>query len=254
LGFDKPVEPKSLQQAGVFNIKGFAISNVTFNTDARALQREVIIETNEKIVSGTKLKLHVNGVADRNFPPNYATRQEYTVVAKPGESQKGQFIDKWAILGPFPSARDKTLKEFASIINPVKLNAFSTVRPEAEWRTVESQIVDFGRLFGEISDQMAIAVTYVYSEKSRKARLRLDTNDHNRAWLNGKLINDGITGTTSMRGFHDFADEIDIKLKAGWNHCVVLVDNHLTAWLMSGQIVDENGVAIRDLTWQIRAP
>ena len=84
--------------------------------------------------------------------------------------------------------------------------------------------------------------------------LRLDSNDHNRAWLNGRLIHDGITNAKGSRGFHDYSDEVPVALRSGWNRLLVQVENQKGTWMMVGQITDEAGRPIRELTWQLERP
>ncbi len=118
-----------------------------------------------------------------------------------------------------------------------------------KWRTVPGEALDLGRIFNEDPDQMCYASVCVHSDRDREAFLRTDTNDHNRAWLNGRLVHDGVSGAASSRGFDDYADDIRVRLRKGWNRLLLQVCNRQTTWMMSAQLTDETGEPIRDLTF-----
>ena len=48
--------------------------------------------------------------------------------------------------------------------------------------------MDLNEVLGDSESAFAYAATYVFSDCRRNAVLRLDSNDHNRAWLNDRLV------------------------------------------------------------------
>lgn len=268
VAFDEPIDASSVK-AEAFRVEmprpaGAAsgileatVGSATLNADARGKQREVVltIDPAKPLVPGLEYWLYVKGVKDRSPAGNAMAANRYShFTAKPGVMQRGEFIERWAIVGPFD--RDLNAHPFdAATVRPtpgdeVKLPAGEPLK----WREVAQQVVDLGRLFSEKGQQMCYANVYVFSDRQRDAVLRIDTNDHSRIWLNGRLAHDGMTAAAGTRGFHDYADEVDLTLSAGWNRVLVQVDNWVGAWLMSAQITDRQGRALRDLTFQVKAP
>jgi hypothetical protein len=276
VAFDEPVEESGASRAENFRIDGLAVTAAAFNPDGRALRREVILTTAPPEV-GRRYTLHVSGVRDRSPAANTANDAQFVFLAKPGFMQRcdkvvrwhvddyamtfpnpsptggRDYICRWNIVGPLPLDRG------AHPFDPAKLaptpgEEVRSGAAAAKWRVVESEAVDLGGLFGEKGNEMAYAATYVFSDGARRAVLRLDSNDHNRAWLNARLVHDGITGATGSRGFHNYSDEVPIKLQSGWNRLLVQIENQKGTWMMVGQITDQAGAPIRDLTWQLERP
>lgn len=249
VAFDEPIEAESASRSENFRIEDIPIRAAAFNTDIRGWQREVVLTTGAPLGRDKAYVLHVSGVRDRSPRGNSATDQVVQFLAAPGSMLRGAFIDRWLVLGPFP--RDPLQHPFAvSEARP----ATSTRVGTCEWTAVSTAVLDFGRRFGEDGNAMVYAAVWSFSAKPRKAQLWLDTNDHNRCWVNGQMVHDGITKATSSRGFHDYRDEIPVELKKGWNLLIVQVENRSGAWLMTAQLVDEQGVPLRDITWQADAP
>jgi hypothetical protein len=248
VAFDEPVEAAGASAAGNFRIEGLAVKAAAFNPDARGLQREAILTTDPP-VPGRSYVLRVTGVRDRSPAANAAAGGPVEFVAKPGAMQRGDFIERWAVLGPFPR---EVRKHPAA---PETLRAAAGGRVDGvEWAEAKGAVVDFGERYGEKPELMVYAAAWAFSDQPREALLRLDTNDHNRAWLNGRLVHDGISQAAASRGFHDYADRIPVALQKGWNRLLVQVENRAGAWLLASQVTDSRDVPLRDLTWQIWDP
>ncbi len=243
--FDEPLDAASVAAPGAFKIDGLAVKSAALNPDGRARCREAVLAV-DGVVRGKTYALRVAGVRDRFG--NAAADEPFEFLAKPGEFLRGDFIDRWAIVGPFP--RDVRNHPFdPATVRPTPGAAVKTAAGEVKWQPVRGAVLNFDGIYGEDGNTMAYAGVWVFSERPRKAVLRLDSNDHSRAWANGRLVFDGLTGAEGSRGFHDYRDEVPVELAAGWNRLLVQVDNLTGTWAMVGQLVDERGRAIRDLTW-----
>lgn len=257
--FDEPLDPASvraarwtLQTAAGMEVK---IEAAAPNPDGRAGGREAILTLAAKdAVPGLRYTLGVVGLKDRSSAGNATTTAAYSFLAKPGTMQNGEFIGCWALAGPFLHDKKRHPFEPARLLpSPGDAIATPAGLPLA-WREVNRQALDLGAIFDEQPERMCYAHTYVFSDRPRAAMLRLDSNDHNRCWVNGRLVLDGISGAAISRGFHDYADERAIQLRQGWNRLLIQVENRLTTWMLSAQITDTEGVALRDLTFQAAAP
>jgi hypothetical protein len=253
--FDEPLDAASVAAAGAFKIEGLAVKSAALNPDGRARCREAVL-TVDGLARGKRYTLQAAGVKDRFG--NATAGEPFEFLAKPGNFLRGDFIDRWAIAGPF--ARDLKTHPFdPATVRPTPGAAAKAGDAEVKWEAAKGSVLDFGELYNEKGNTMAYAGVWVHSDGPRRAVLRLDTNDHNRAWVNGKLVFDGLTEAKGSRGFHDYADEIPVELAAGWNRLLVQVDNLTGTWVMSGQLVElTNAIrldrVIRDLAWQAEEP
>jgi hypothetical protein len=96
------------------------------------------------------------------------------------------------------------------------------------------------------------AHTYVFSDRDRDALLRVDSNDGNRAWLNGELVSSD--QVVAGRGLHDRTNETPVRLKAGWNRLLLQVENRFGRWAAVAQLTAPNRQPLRDLTCQLANP
>ncbi|MCG3178486.1 MAG: hypothetical protein BIFFINMI_00814 [Phycisphaerae bacterium] len=258
--FDEPVAPGSIK-AGGFRLftteEGPAplepaaplqVKDAALNADGRGQQREVVLTLAEPLKRDRQYILQVSGIADRSPAANAVTTARYAFLAQPGTMVRTDYVDHWITAGPFP--RDLKNHPFdPATVQPADGDAIKTAAGEVKWSALNAQAVDLGRRLGEDGNQLAYAMTYFYSDRARDAVLRLDTNDHNRAWLNGRLVHDGISGATASRGFHDSVDVVPVHLAAGANRLLLEVENRLTTWMMVAQITDAAGQPLGDLTW-----
>ncbi len=252
VAFDEPIDAASVKTAA-FAIEGLVVQSAALNGDARGLGREAVLTMAQPPVREKAYVLRVTGVKDRSPAANATTGDSVPFIAKPGRMQRGDFIDRWAVLGAFDRDVDK---------HPIDVK---TVRPSpgdagpngsgTQWAAADRPVLDLDGMFDGKNEAMIYANTYVYSDRPRTVVLRIDTNDHNRVWVNGKLVHDDITGATGSRGFHDSTDQVEIRLELGWNQLLVQVDNWQTTWAMSAQIADRpDGEPVGGLTWQTDDP
>ncbi|MFO7900002.1 MAG: hypothetical protein R6V58_13195, partial [Planctomycetota bacterium] len=137
---------------------------------------------------------------------------------------------------------------------PLPGDEVETAAGPLAWKAAEGGVIQLSERLGKKANSMVYAATYVFSDRRRDGVLRLDSNDHNRAWWNGRLVNDGVTSATGWRGFHAYTDEVEITIRRGWNRLLMQVTNRESWWMMVAQITDEAGQPIRDLTWQLERP
>ncbi|MCX7592077.1 MAG: Ig-like domain-containing protein, partial [Kiritimatiellae bacterium] len=249
VAFDEPVDTESASQAANFRIEEVELKAAAFNTDNRGWQRETLLTTVTPLVRGKTYVMRINGICDRSPRRNTVKDAVVKFVAKPGSMLRGNFIDRWLVLGPFP--RDTKNHPFdVATTRPTEGSKVGS----REWITVKGAVLDFGARYGENGDQMVYVAVWSFSDRPREARLWIDSNDHNRVWWNGQAVHDGISQATASRGFHDYRDEIGIVLREGWNLLLIQIENRSGAWLMTAQLVDEKGEALRDLTWDVALP
>jgi hypothetical protein len=228
---------------------------------------------------GREYTLVVDGVRDRSPAGNAAKRVAFKFLAKPGLIQRRDRVTRWATDGPptqtyasrcpvghrdyiarwnvlavLPRKTDKHPFDPAGLWPSPGEEVKVAGGAAAKWREIKGEAVDLGGWFGRKAQSLVYAATYVFSDRAREAVLRLDTNDHNRAWVNGELVNDGITAATTGRGSHNYSDEVPVKLRRGWNRLLVQVENRQGYWFLCGQITDGYGQPMHELTWQLDKP
>lgn len=251
VAFDEPISPSSVSNA-VFRGDGFAVKSVAFNTDARSLQREAVLTVDPP----TPLRhcvLHVSGVRDRSPAANAAEDEAIEFVAKPAVRLRGDFITRWCIIGPLPAARASAL------VGPGTARPSPGDRVESggeawQWKEADGPVVDLRAAYGDRTNVIACAGLYLFSDRPQEAVVHLDSNDHNRLWLNGRLLHDGIAAATAPRGFHDYTDKIPVALREGWNRVLVQVENRAGSWMLVGRLTDPGGQPLGDVTWQLDDP
>jgi hypothetical protein len=280
VAFDEPINAADGAVAANFRIDGLTVTKAEFNPDARAKCRQVILTTAAPPVVGREYTLGFGGIRDRSPAANVG-RGEFTFLAKPGRMQRcdsiytwdnpnsserhypnpdrtgsRDYICNWVLLGPLP--RDPLNHPFDP--TGVMPSPGDPAGNNLQWTAIEGEVVDLGVRLTNKPGWMAYLATYVFSDRRRPAVLRLDSNDHNRAWFNGRLVNDGITpaagktGPEGERRLHVWTDEVPITLMRGWNRLLLQVANRTAYWLAVGQITDPAGRPIPDLTWQLARP
>jgi hypothetical protein len=282
LVFDEPVEPESASRAENYTIEGLAVKSAAWDEDPRTLGREVRLVTGP-LERGRKYVVRVKGVKDRSERGNAADGRDFSFVAKPGTSARGEFIEKWLTVGPFPHSW-KTAYVDVKRVRPSDGQAVE-VRPAAElealmkdalgeerwarerhaekfaerfgggrkWKAAKSRggaILPLSREYGELVFATAYAHVYVYSPVSRSALLRLDATDAHRAWVNGRQVSFDDRMKTG-RGLHDYTNGAKLRLSAGWNRLLVQQSNRFGRWQLAAQLTDPEGRPLGDLTWSV---
>ena len=232
--------------------------------------------------------LKITGVKDLSNNRNATKGEPVRYLCKPGKSQRSDFIERWAVLGQFPSnlkveyikprkshpspgdevespSSDELKKALKAIISEEDWvegkwdaeadNHFLGVK---RWQAVTCDaacVLNVAKRHGQTPRASVYAHTYVFSEKEQDVIVRLDTNDGQRAWLNGKVIStDDVNVRSKGRGIHDYTNEVPGKLKRGWNQLLVRVQNRFGHWMMVAQITDRERQPIRELTYQLENP
>ena len=86
---------------------------------------------------------------------------------------------------------------------------------------------------------VAYALTHVYSERERVARMLVGSDDGIKVWVNGSLV----WGKLAVRGLDPDADRFPVRLRAGWNEILCKVEQGEGKW----------GVRLR-VTWPDGCP
>jgi len=246
VAFDEPVDPAGAAEAGNYRIKGVAVKSAEVVADNRAQQREVILETDAQ-TRGKTYALTVRGVKDRSLNANPADGAPFSYVCKPGAFERSPFVARWAVKGPFERDWTKT---------PVDPKAVHPSPGADGWKeaTCGGGVLDLGRAVGKLNNKAACANTYVYSDRPRKVIVRIDSNDDNRTWLNGEVINADLLKPGDGRGLHNYVNEVPATLRKGWNQLTVQVGNFIGYWQLAVQITDTDKHPVPDLTWQVENP
>lgn len=278
VAFDEPVAPAGGSTDGLkFKVDGLDVKRVEFNPDARAKGRQVILTTDRPEI-GRQYTLHVDGVTDCSPAANAARRETFTFTALPGtvqhcpriyqwdnpnsselnyenpdRSDSRDYICNWLLLGPVPGGREGPPFDPATAM-PSPGETVRTDSATFTWTRHEGEALNLGARMGKKRDHSAFAATYVYSQEPRDVLLCLDSNDNNRAWLNGRIVHDGIGSGAKARVFHDYTDVVPVRLSRGWNRLLVQAHNEGGWWMMVARIVDSRHRPIPTLTWQLDRP
>ncbi|MFO7900083.1 MAG: Ig-like domain-containing protein, partial [Planctomycetota bacterium] len=250
LVFDEPLDPASVRDAS-FEIDGLEVKSARFNDRPDALARQVVIET-AKATPGRTYRLTVAGLKDR--AGNATKPRPLELVVQPGTASPIPFIDRWLILGPFPRDWKMQYVDPAGV-RPSPGKAVEIGGRKVTWKTGPMKwqsLLSFNRAFGKPENKVAYAHVYVHSHRARKVMLRLDSNDGNRAWLNGRQVN--FDPAERGRGIHTHTNEVTVSLAKGWNRLLVAVGNRRGYWLLVAQFTDASRQPIRDLTYELRDP
>jgi len=276
VAFDEPVAEKTVT-ASAFDIEGLEVKSARFVPGGRAMRRMVLLETEPPEI-GREYTLTVDGVRDRSPAGNAVKRSTFRFPAKPGLIMRRDRVTRWRTGGPTTETyanpcpvghRDYIARWNVLAVLPRDISKHpfdpAKLRPSPgeevkigersfKWREIKGEAVELSGWFGGKAESMMYAATYVFSDRARDTVLRLDSNDHNRAWLNGVPVNDGITDAAGSRGSHDYSDEIPVTLRRGWNRLLVQVENRDGYWFLCGQLTDRYGRPMHDLTWQLDRP
>jgi hypothetical protein len=158
------------------------------------------------------------------------------------------YIRNWLICGPFENSKleDILITDEANL-SP-KPGDTSAGKAWKEYDSVENY-VDFEdeTAFGRYELSVAYAFAEINSPSKKMARLYLHSDDSIKVWLNGNniLTNDIARGMGQE-------DILTVMLRPGANRLVIKVRDYFAGWMFSARITDENGSAIKDLTFSPR--
>ena len=141
----------------------------------------------------------------------------------------------WVAAGPFIRADDKShhasgsvetcIKE--SVYPPEKVRNFDatyklTDGSDAKWQSLkgEADYINFLALTGKMTGSIHYAVTHVWSDARRKARLSFGVDYWHKIWINGALAEPfGAGGGAPFKG----QLSLDVQLDKGWNELMLKV-------------------------------
>lgn len=284
LGFDEPLDAESAARAENYAVEGVAVTAAEFERSGQALMREVALSTAAQ-ERGRTYRLTVKGVKD--LAGNAAAGGALEYLCQPGTAHRSEFVAQWLVAGPFPDG----VASGADLVDPaachpspgdaVPAMAGEEIRAvlrkavsdeewgkynlEADgeklfggakaWKALPARaasLLELSEAFGKTPAACAYATTYVFSDRERDVLVRIDSNDGNRTWLNGKLLHSD--PAKSGRGIHDYTNESPARLRKGWNQLLVQVQNRFGLWMLAGQIVAPDRQPLRDLTYQLENP
>ncbi|MBA4388953.1 MAG: hypothetical protein C0404_13305 [Verrucomicrobia bacterium] len=253
--FDEPLDPVSAADAKAYRIEGVEVKSAALGRHRFAEPRVVTLTTVAQKI-GDARKLVVSGVKDRAGNATKDAACDY--VYAPGRPLEPGPILEWLILGHFPA--DWKI----NYIDP------TTVRPNTgdkvefdsgekklsrAWRRggTSQGFLRLSGLFGGdggTDKSTGYAHLYLWSPRAQKVTIRIDSNDGERTWVNGKEV--GFVDAT--RGLAEVVDRLPAELKSGWNQLLVECDNKTGVWLLALRILDETGREIEGLNWQLDDP
>ena len=102
--------------------------------------------------------------------------------------------------------------------------------------------IDFAERFRpRIKDRAGYAVRTITSERERRVKILVGSDDALRVWLNGEIVLQVLV----LRSAIPDTEEADLRLVAGANTLVVEVSNGESNWGLFFRFVDEEGRRLR---------
>ena len=141
----------------------------------------------------------------------------------------------WMVAGPVIFAEDTSPKALANVEDWLRQPEYAPEKSRdfdaqfqlpdgsaVRWRSIEkdSDYVDFHALTGKKSGSIHYAVTHVWSEAARTARLEFGLDYWGKIWVNGAVVKALAAGTAAP-----FKRELslDVPLEKGWNELMLKV-------------------------------
>ena len=153
------------------------------------------------------------------------------------------YIRNWLICGPFADSKLETVIVPDEAGLAPKAGDLSSGKTWKEYDSVENA-VDFEEKMAFGRQELCVAYTYVEIESpaKKRARMSVHSDDAVKIWLNGTNI---LTNDVA-RGMAD-EDIVTAVLQPGKNRLLVKVKDYFAGWMLSVQITDEQGNAMKDL-------
>jgi hypothetical protein len=156
----------------------------------------------------------------------------------------GAFCDEWMVIGPFPNPEHHGYHTPWAPEIERDLEAFYAGRygQNLRWqpaRAGDRGMVNLAEMLEPNEWVVAYALTHVYSERERVARMLVGSDDGIKVWVNGSLV----WGKLAVRGLDPDADRFPVRLRAGWNEILCKVEQGEGKW----------GVRLR-VTWPDGCP
>jgi hypothetical protein len=143
----------------------------------------------------------------------------------------GPFCRDFLVVGPFDNADHRGFYEAYAPEREANPSAsyIGTGGQRVTWQRVqtdESGFVDLEKLLKPKEWVVAYAVTHLYSERPRVARLLLGSDDGARVWLNGEPV----WAAIEVRGADADKDRFEVMLRKGWNRLLIKVEQGQGGW------------------------
>lgn len=254
--FDEPLDAASAQDIKGYRVEGVEIKSATLGRHRFAESRVVKLTTVNAQKVGDKARLIVSGVRDRAGNTCQDTACDY--VYAPGRPLEPGPIPECLALGPFPADWKINYVDPATVRpstgDKVAFDSEDKKLSRVWMRGGTSQgLVRLSGLFGGESvtgKSTGYANLYLWSPRTQKVLIRVDSNDGQRTWVNGREA--GFNDVT--RSIGDTADHLPAELKAGWNQLLIECDNKIGVWLLAARIVDALDHDIEGLYYQLDDP
>ena len=154
-------------------------------------------------------------------------------LAKAGFSADG-YILAWLVSGPY-TQEGKTGGDLFDVAFPPEKGA------QADWRVAalpanSKGLLELDHIFGG-DNRVAYAKTEIVSPKAQDALLEIGSDDGNKVWLNGKVVN----AVNTTRACKPGNDKVKISLKEGANVLLIKVTQDGGEWQLIARLVAPDG-------------
>jgi hypothetical protein len=168
--------------------------------------------------------------------------------AQEGVNRMEQFqgyILQWAGSGPYQVKGMEDRALFKEVFPPEQPDA-----KNVQWTKVTKGIgswdIDLGEAITNADNCVAYMRTRVWSPVAKEARLELGSDDGNKVWLNGQIIQ----AIDTNRGLTARQDIVKIKLKEGWNDLLIKIINASGGWGFGCRIRQSDGGELEGLKFE----
>ena len=178
--------------------------------------------------------------ADIRFTNEEMSRIRYKSI--PPEAH----INVWKVSKPYSKEGLTGLQLFDVVFPPEKdLN-------QGEWKDMlfgngySTWIAELAKMPG--GENVAVYLkNNIWSETACNARVFLGSDDGIKVWVNGELVH----LNNVQRSFTTGEDSFPIKLKKGWNTCLLKVTQETGGWEVAMAICDDNGKPLKGLKYKV---
>ena len=154
-------------------------------------------------------------------------------------------INIWKVSGPYSREGLNGLQLFDIAFSPEK-----DIR-NGEWKNMpfgdgySTWTAELSKMPGG-ENVVAYLKTNIWSETEREAEVYIGSDDGIKVWLNGHLVHQN----NIQRGFTSGEDSFPVKLKKGWNTCLLKVTQETGGWEAAMAICDMNGKPLEGLKYK----
>ncbi|MBW8001967.1 MAG: hypothetical protein FVQ80_08070 [Planctomycetes bacterium] len=193
------------------------LGDETLGTEAEAAVIKIAQKTYTRFAADTKRAL----LSVLEVSKNDSVIQKANKLK--GELKKHEgFISRWLVSQPYARDNVSGVKLFDVAFGPEKDDT-----KEVRWRVFESQIDEERPWLIELTKAVGgdNAVVYlrnkIWSDKVRKVRLELGSDDGIKVWLNGKLVH----SNNAARAAAPAQDVVEVEFKEGFNSLMLKITN-----------------------------